>query len=480
MCHPGARGDGSIADDVYALGVLLLIMALGRLPLAGMDEAAILCRKLELGSHAALIGEERLPPVIGDLVRGMLAEDPEHRPTPVLLLDPAAARSRRVAARPPRRAQRALTVAGVAAWDARTLAYAIALEPEPGLAAVRGGAVVQWLRRGLGDALLAVRFEELIRHRGAEAAGEEPASDGLVLMRAVAMLDPLAPLCWRGIALWPEGIGPALAVARREEQSFAARLQDLVATEAFGAWGQMRAERCDVALLRVDARQHRAWLETRGPAGGLARLAYMLNPLLPCGSKLVADRWVGRLADLPPALEAAARRTARSNPIDNHIAAFVAAHADRRLDNETNALTEGDGKSIGFAELRLLAQLQVRFFPHPLPALAAWVAADAAPLIEDWHNRGRRKELSERLADLAQAGMLTPMLALLEDPPGHLADAQAARLAAAELQQIDIELQLIATRGDERGHAAERIGQEFAAGVGLAALAAALIMTALG
>ena len=81
MCLPAGRGDGSIADDVYALGVLLLCLALGRAPLAQLDDAAILRRKLELGTYAALAGDERLPPIIGDLVRGMLAEDPEHRPT---------------------------------------------------------------------------------------------------------------------------------------------------------------------------------------------------------------------------------------------------------------------------------------------------------------------------------------------------------------------------------------------------------------
>ena len=111
MCLPSGRGDGSIADDVYALGVLLLCLALGRAPLAQLDDSAILRRKLELGTYAALAGDERLPPIIGDLVRGMLAEDPEHRPTPTLLLDPASARGRRVAARPPRRAQRPIVLA---------------------------------------------------------------------------------------------------------------------------------------------------------------------------------------------------------------------------------------------------------------------------------------------------------------------------------------------------------------------------------
>ena len=50
MCLPAGRGDGSIADDVYALGVLLLCLALGHAPLMELDDATILRRKLELGT----------------------------------------------------------------------------------------------------------------------------------------------------------------------------------------------------------------------------------------------------------------------------------------------------------------------------------------------------------------------------------------------------------------------------------------------
>ena len=296
MCLPAGRGEGEIADDVYALGVLLLTLSLGRLPLAGLDETAILRRKLDLGSHAALVGDERLPPVIADLTRGMLAEAPEHRPPPALLLDPAVARGRRVAARPPRRAGRPLAVADTAVWNARSLAHAMATEPDHGLAMLRGGAALQWLRRGLGDGALAVRLEEMLRPRG-ETAAEEARSDALTLMRAITVIDPLAPLCWRGVAFWPDGLGPVLA-AGADDSALLGRFEELLSLEAIGVWAMLRGERSDAALLRVEARQHRAWLATRGLAGGMPRLAYLLNPLLPCASPLVA-RSLGRAARRP-------------------------------------------------------------------------------------------------------------------------------------------------------------------------------------
>ena len=158
---------------------------------------------------------ERLPPIIGDLVRGMLAEDPEHRPTADLAARPGerawtsgrgtAAAAGAAAHRHGGRRGLGCTVAGLCAWRC---------EPDHGLNAVRGNAVEQWLRRGLGDAQLATRVEELVRHRSLDRAPDDGDGEAELVMRAIAVLDPLAPLCWRGVALWPDGIGTALAAAQ--------------------------------------------------------------------------------------------------------------------------------------------------------------------------------------------------------------------------------------------------------------------------
>ncbi len=479
MCHPAGRGDGTIADDVYALGVLLLTLALGRPPMVEQDDAAVLRRKLELGSHGALVGEERLPPMIADLLRGMLAEDPEHRPSPALLLDPGVARSRRVAARPPRRAQRALPVGNAAVWDARSLAHALNAEPDQGIGALRSGGAVQWLRRGVGDAALATHVDEVVRQRLSDPGGGESRGDTMMLMGAVAVIDPLAPLCWRGVALWPDGLGALLAAAPGDP-ALAGSLEDLISVEAAASWASLRPERCDLPMLRLEARQNRAWLATRGLAGGLPRLTYLLNALLPCAAPLLADRWVARLADLPAALEAAIPANPKAAPLEAHLAAFVAARGDSRLETETNALTGTGQDPMTLAGLRLLTELQVRYHPRPLPALAGWVAGEAGPMVALWANRTRRRELTGQMKALGSAGQLLPMLALLEDPPGRAVDAAGAHVAAAELNRVEAELQAIAAGSAERRGTAARIGQEIAAGVGLLALAAMLALAVLG
>ena len=424
MCAPSARGEGSIADDVYALGVTVLVLALGRLPLAGQDAAAIVRRKLELGSYAALAGDERLSPMIADLVRGMLAEDPEHRPPPALLTDPVAARARRVAARPPRRGQRPLPIGQQTAWNARSLAYALASDPDQAVRNLRNGAVDRWVRRDLGDSALATRLEDALRPRGAEADTEDQRADGLLVMRAGAALDPLAPLCWRGMALWPDGIGPALAAATPERTEL---LQQVVAHEAIYSWAAARPERCDAAILRMHAHDHRNVLGTRGAGGGMPRLRYTLNPLLACTAKSVQGHFVARIVDVLPALEAAASvpEYRKLPPVDQEIAAFLAARSEQRLEIDlANLSNPGHPAQAALAQLRLLAGLQLRLGGRKVPALAGWLAEQARPALALWRNRERRERIGRELDGLTGAGQLPAILGLLQDPQGQAVDAQ--------------------------------------------------------
>ncbi len=485
MCLPCGRGEGAIADDVYALGVLMVVLALGLTPLAGIDSARIIRRKLELGSFAAVAGETRLPSAITDLARGMLAEDPEHRPTPSLLLDPGAARARRLATRPSKRAQSPARIGAWSPWDARALAHAIAAHPEPGVAALRAGAVDGWLRRDLGDAALAAKVDEAVRVRPVGEA--EPRADALLVMRAVAVLDPLAPLCWRGLALWPDGLGPALVAADRQDGGATEALVEIVNAEIPVHWTAARG-RGDIARASAETRQRRAILRARGgsrgsASGGARRLAYALNPLLPCGSTLLGGRVVVHLPDLIPVLdERASRGDPGARPMDADIAAFIAARSEHQTQAELAALALGDGGPMStqaaLAQLELFATLQPRGAPSP--ALARWLIASPDLLLAGWQSSVRRRELASRLTTLAEAGELAPILALAVDPVGRAADQQEGRVAAAELVRIDAELARIEAGGEARAAAARGLGQEAAAGLALAALALSIAVTLFG
>lgn len=474
-CLPTGRGDGTIADDIYALGVTLLVLALGAVPLTELDEAAVLRRKTELGSFEALTGGAVLPPLLSDLLRGMLAEDPDHRPSPALLRKPEQARARRVAARPPRRAQQALNVGGIPVWSARELALALGLRPERAYAMLRNGEVERWLRRFLGDPQLGMRLEEVTRR--AELPGPEDArAQHMLVMRGIVTIDPLAPLVWRGLAILPDGLGCALVAAPPE---VATALEDIVGTEAAAIYLQATARRPE-NVHREEQREWRQLLATRGPAGGLRRLTYALNPLLCCASPLLGRHKVTRPAELLPALDAAAPDLDRTRPpMDSHIAAFLAARLDSTLSGELAQLASFADPEGRLVVLRLFGRLQARLHPDPLPHLAGWLVSSGFAGVESWRNNQARAALGTAVAEAAREGRIGRMLDLLDDPAARQADEAGARNATLRVRQLEDALADIAAGAQGRAEAAELLGHEIVTGAGLLASLGAAVALAL-
>jgi len=478
-CIPAARGDGSIADDVYALGVLLVVLALGIDPLEGLAPDAVIRRKLDLGSFGAIVGDRRLPSAIAELARAMLADDPEHRPSPALLGNPDAMRTRRFSIQPPRRAQRALEIDGQGVWNTRVLAWSLGRNPQSGVALVRSGVVGQWLKRSLGDGALALRIEEVERTR-ASTTGADPREDALLLVRTVALLDPLAPLCWLGASVWEDGIGPALVYGQAVAPALSASLEEAIKADAASAWAGARPERCNLAVIRTESRRCRTVLTGPNASFARLRLMYGLNPLHACASPLLAGQVVTRPDDLLPALETAAAATQAATPMDSHIAAFLAGKHDDRscidiVDPYGLPMVEADP----LAHLRLLARLQASVHPAPLPKLATWLAEAAKPALARFRSQSSRARLDLLLRTQARTGNLSSMIQAFDESSERQKDRAGWANAQLRVQEIDSAL-VAKTEGQTLRNATLRgLSADVAGGTGLLAAGISIVMSLL-
>jgi hypothetical protein len=464
MCHPAARGPGTIADDVYALGVLLLTLSTGVMPMANMDEATVIRWKIELGSFAALTRDHPVSGFFADLLHGMMADDPEHRPTPTQLLDVGSLRGRRAAARPPRRSQQPLLLNDIAVFDARMLSYALLTDYKKAFQFIANGLVTQWLRRGLGDATLATHIEDLVRARITDTRSG-PMSDPALVMHTISAISLRMPLCWRGIAVWPDGLSGLLAQGIAGQSDMVAAAEELLFEDIAAAWVRHetrpgRPEPPDVSALNVPVNAPNA----------LPRLFYALNPLLPCRAAGMEAPWISDLPALMRFFEHAAGN-AGNTLIDLHLGAFIAARADRNSAAQIDALTSAkSADSFRRGEVSLLRDLQVRYHPEAMPALSKWAAARLAPDLDRWHNRPRREAMQARLEALAQAGFLARLLELTGDAAARAQDLAGAIRAANELAAIDAEVAAISSNDTRRVADAERHGQAITGGLGLSAL----------
>jgi hypothetical protein len=287
------------------------------------------------------------------------------------------------------------------------------------------------------------------------------------------------------VALFPDGLGAALAAATHGPAAsapVAAALEELIAFDIIGQWPGCLARRRDAEGLRQFSRDARSMLGTRKPVGGLKRVVYSLNPLLACASKLLGGRMAARAVDLLPALEAASASADRKvPPLDAHIAAFVAASADTPVLAELGATDAMTAPKERMAVLGLYGRLQLRLHPEPLPGLAGWLLECGLIDLTSWQSFSTRKQMAEKLAAEAKAGQIAAMILLLRNDAAIQADRAGAEHAALRLQQITIELGQLKYGAQHRDDTARRNGQEIAAAAGLmSAMGAALVLALTG
>jgi eukaryotic-like serine/threonine-protein kinase len=486
LCPPSARGDGSIADDVYALGVLLLALWTGEMPLAGSTAREIIQLKLEYGSHAALTGKMRLQRGFEEILRAMLSDDPLARPSPAALANLDGIHARRGSQRMALRTARPIAVGEHLAWNRPTLAVLCAEHPSEAMALLRHGTIEQWLRYTAEDAALAGGVEELRRDDtlGDPQGPSRSASrirtgvNDLSLLRLIALLDPLAPLFWRGSWVWPDGLGPLLAGALAQPPAMdpleaAALVEALMGRGVAGRWRLLRGGRADQAvsslppalLQRSDGDDDQALL---------LRLAYLLNPYLPCVSPRLGGELAMSVAGLMALLERLAEPGGARPLLDAHMLAFLAARLeDQALQKREPGDLHPDQATT--RELLLLARCQALASCGPMVRIATSLLPGLEASMQDWPGVSRREKRVARLRALAAAGDLKAMPGLLHDPEGRRQDDAARSEAVQKLAGITAALAEQADTMPLRLEASRAAARDTASAMGILSIMAVLL-----
>ncbi len=79
MAMREGRGSGTVETDLYALGVTILVLMVGRNPVANLGDKEILRAKITQGSYQALAAGYRLPLQVLEILRSLLNDDPAQR-----------------------------------------------------------------------------------------------------------------------------------------------------------------------------------------------------------------------------------------------------------------------------------------------------------------------------------------------------------------------------------------------------------------
>jgi hypothetical protein len=428
MADPAGRGDGSAANDFYALGVTAALLLGGRNPFAGQSDDEVVRHKLATGSYTALLTNVRIPTALVEVFRGLLNDDPIERwGLEQLQLWLGGRRGSPKQQVRPSKASYPLEVGGADHVTARSAAEGLSRHWDEALQLVHGGEVDDWLRRGLADE---DRTEAVNNARASANQGD--GGDDLELARICFALDPSGPVRLRNFRAMLDGIGMLLACRYAEDPvraDFTTFVRHRFIDFCIGMNARLRPDLYRLAGLYDRLAPH----VTRDDIGfGIERALYALNVSAPCRSPLFARDYVAELDQLVPALEqlAATSGQALETLIDRHIAAFVAVRLKAPIAPELRALRDAkDHFGYVLPTARILALVQKQTAGEAAPALCRMVATMLEPALERFHNRNTRDEVRARIGEIAETGRLEDLVAAVDDPEAQVIDDHNFRAA---------------------------------------------------
>ncbi len=464
MAHHSARGSGRYSDDMYSLGVSLVLLLLGRNPAAHLDDNTILAQKIAIGTYPALVGDERLPIGSIEVLRGLLCDDVEERWTiDSLDLWLSGRRLSPIQAKLPKRAQRVFHFNGREYTSARNVGVALARHWDEAIAVVLEGKLELWLRRSLEDPGKADGVAAAVRNVTGSLNDRRAASDAM-LAKVCMVLDPTAPIRYKGFHAMPDGFGSALAFMAAEQRDLWL-ITECIMREVPKLWLSEREKYSpENSLLEQNFRELRDFLRSPLVGAGLERCLYALNETLPNQSPLLAEEYVTEIRELLPALDRAAKKTDHTSwPCDRHVVAYMACNLNYDISKQLLALNDPDPAMSALGMLNLFAILQWRLGPQELYGLTSWVGGLLGPVINSYHSRERRRALEREIPRLVRQGSLLELYRFVDAPEERQKDMDGFTWAQSEWAAAEQEVQDLESAKDVRDEAGVRVGKQTAA-----------------
>jgi hypothetical protein len=432
IADPYGRGPGLNADDLYALGVLILQLHIGRDPTEGMSDEEVVCAKISAGSFAALAGREKLSTSMAEILRGLLNDKAADRWT-LRHLDAWTTGQHFTPTMPylPQRASRPIRFGDTDHMNKPALAHAMARRWSESMKLVDSSDFDNWMKRSFNDDKVGDVMNRLMS--AAAGAGPSSAIKDRYVSRLIIWMNTQSPICYRDIRVNITGMATMLAQVL-DNQPLLNQFVEMLRGRLVQVWMNeqvaLNSDQLQVRRIMEEIEKH---VEKPGIGEGAERALYELDPLVPCRSPMIADFYVTKMSDLLPAIDAALPGLGQGTiPIDRHIAAFIGAHLRRSIDRDLGAIAQAKEEAERrVAILRLFAMVQQTYPNHKLPRLADAVVAMLAPALNSFHHATVRADAERRMHKLGKECDFAA-LALLFDPNGPFRRSDSLGFTAAK------------------------------------------------
>lgn len=442
MCDPAGRHAGTVADDLFSLGVLMLFLAVGKNTVKDLSNEVLIKTRIEDGTFPLYAGQNPIPQSILEAARGMIVDVESERWN----LEDAEAwiRGSRQAVRPQRArryASRPMVFGEQNYLLASSLTYALSRNPAAAVDAIRDKSLDSWLRRSLSDEKLADSVQTTINPSGSSSKN---ISDDVLIGRTCIALDPDAPLHYRGFTCHFDAIGPALALAVAQGDNDRIRLiVQMIGSRLPLAWLKNK-DKTDKDVINWTAKYEElpVVLDQRQPGFGMERCLYDLNKNLPCLSPSLKNHYVTTAEELLNVLNLVGSRADKpSLPFDRHSAAFAAARMPEIKDSDLRPLGPPADQTVQVVGmLNLLMKMQRVCKSKEMMGLSGWCLEILHPVLARYKQIARRRRITELVTAASRTGYVADMIKHADNQEEKILDEETFKIAAMEYAVITYRL----------------------------------------
>ena len=427
LCEPQSRGNGSFEHDLYACGVALLEISIGKKLSFEASNVEQVKQKLKNTSYSYLISGEKIHNQQAVVLRSLLDDNPENRCTNIQLHNYYEGKTSSLSSNDsPEKANRALIINGEKCYTQKSVAINMLLNPDFGIEVIQSGKLLEWVKVGLEIEKLYNKLEKMI-------SSDKEENKTVLLYKICIALDYSLPLKTSDGFLFPSGLAKNIFYNKRRSLSLNP-LQSLISSDIVKLWYQ------EQPYLRApsNASEFKLYLSRNDLGYGFDRIMYDFDEDLPCISPLLGKSFVNNLSRLLKALNHY-KGDYQNMPFDKNIIAYLRCKMGKKIDGVLTDINANQDALKASGILRLYANIQSKHGPAQLPNLTQWLVIVSKPIIHSYHNIKYQKYLEQELMRISKNGKIMEVVDILENDEARSIDkndfSEALKLATFLLSE---------------------------------------------
>ncbi|MCE3233239.1 MAG: hypothetical protein K0R98_1496 [Rickettsiaceae bacterium] len=450
---PIGKGNGFIAaTDYYALGVLVAIMLRGKSPTENLQDKEIVEKKLVDGTYSILTDGIELSPHLLDFLRGVINDNVMEVWNPGIVDEWTKGRMYNLLAQGKHTdAGRPISFMEKKYWKKKSLAHDLFIHWDEGKKFIRDDTLVRWIERNVGDSELSEKMDLLSKRTGGGESGSTFDKDDELLSQYILLLDPDGPIRLRNFSAMVAGIGSSLADAYSgNKQQHLDAISNIINYNLISYLDNQKSNIFEGSAnyeAMFVLQRCRDLYKKKGIGFGLERCLYELNPTLSCQSHIVFDYVAFALSDLLKILNDHDDLNGKS--IDRQLGAFLSMHMNLSVPVRVTSLSRFPdfAANANIQNLALLSMAQQSCDVGALPDLSDKIILNLRNVIDEFHSKYIRIDLTESLGKVAKKGSLPAILKIISDPQFLVRDRLGYRRAVTKYKNNAFQIAKLSNAG---------------------------------